>query len=227
MAQLGESITKGCDRAMMSMPQYKILYKNYENRVEFSSCSDCDTIIMKLKGVEFKQKNEYSGSLTVEDDMKRATIRLLCVKGQDTTNYGAFGFRCLELPNPKVYLGTSWINDPLIDEKTDEETIFKPGFKATFERQAMISGIRLEIVEWSIGVNKRTYFGDSKNITKELRDVIYESEKNEAIVFNYVDVKYSTGETRRIHINRVYHKKTEYGTKPEVTKQSKLTPADG
>lgn len=213
-----------CGASMVTLPQYRSLYQGYDNRFEYSPCSECDTLILKLKGADYTPKKAYSGILRVQGEAKRATVRIQCVSGSDTSNWGAFGFTCLPLPDPKVYLGNAWLSDPLIDEQSDPETIFKSKFNVRYDRSHFVSGVRFTITEWSASIGKRTYFGESAYFTKEFKDVIYESEKGDAILFNYVDVKFPDGTSRRLHINRIYYKKTEYGTKPEIKAQSIITP---
>ncbi len=214
-----------CDRAILGMPYYRVLYWEYDNRIEFSECQNCDTVLLKLKGVDFTPTKNNSGILNVEADTKRATVQLLCVKGKDTVNYGAFGFQCRELPNPKIFLGSTWLGDPLINDKDDNETIFQAYFSLRYTDQ-MVRGLRFKIKEWSITVGKRTYFGETRSVTKDFRDAIIDAGQGAKIQFNYCDVSFPNGKTRRIHINRLYYKKTEYGTKPEITKQSTIAPLD-
>jgi len=211
------------DNFRVNNPEYKTIYYGYPNLIKYGGCQDCDTVILKLKGGSFEWKKSGQGYLKPDSKSKVTTIQFRCVQGSDTSLITAIAYHNKPLPDPDIFLGGAMISDPLLDEYSDAQTIFQLVFHAKYMDQ-MIRSAHFRVEGWMVKIHKRKFYGDSKNISQELREAIIESEKGDVIEFKYVDVTFPDGETKRVHLNRIYTKKTEYGTKPDIKPQSTITP---
>lgn len=190
----------------ISLPEMNILYRNYNNLVEFAVNGTYDSTWVIGKGVELTQSgSQYIAK--VSEKGREAAIELYSRRGMDTIQHCVYKYRVSNLPQPSVYLGSipmEIINDCSENAFNAMNRIFckyppEIPLKAAFDVGRIVVWVGDQRIEFS-----------GRSLPDEYLKAYENAEKGTLIRFESIHVKGPTEFTIQGNYSRI--KQSEKGT---------------
>lgn len=190
----------------IGLPEMNMLYRNYNNIVEFALNGSYDSIWLVGNGVEVSPWNDQYIARVVGTG-REASLSLYSKKGNTTTSHGVYKYRVSDLPQPCVYYGSvlmesiKYIHESAFTGFTILYAKYPPEIplKAVFEVG--------KVVAW-IGNERIEFYG--KKLPDEFLVAFEKAEKGTEIKFESIQV---IGPERfEIHGDFTRIKQSEKGT---------------
>lgn len=193
----------------LALPDRNILYRDYDNKVEFATNVFADSVWLDCKGCTITRNTNGSAIARVTTSGREVVISVVSVFHGDTIVHGSYPFRAVNLPDPSVYLGS--IDLKLLE--TETEDVFR---SMTFIRIGYPPEIPLnvafEVVETTIRIGDKTIVNKGKMLCDEYLKTYEEAEEGTTIVFESA-IAVGPGEKRTITGPFKRVKKSPKGTK--------------
>lgn len=95
---------------VISLPEMNVLYRGYDNKIEYSTSSKYDTVVLlidKETGIEIKWIEKNRSVLKIDTNCPSRSIEVSSygIKNNDTTKFSSLAFRIQNPPEPYIYWG--------------------------------------------------------------------------------------------------------------------------
>jgi GldM C-terminal domain len=175
----------------ISLPEMNMLYRGYNNIVEFAVSGQYDSIWLVGKGVNLTATgNQYIARISTT--AREVSISLYSNYGNDTTEHGVFKYRVSNLPLPTIYWETipstefSTINEPAFCKVRSIYAKYPPEIplKASFD-----------VGTYTIKVGETSILCNGKSLPEEFFQAFELAEQGTVITLEAIKVKGSNGLT--------------------------------
>jgi len=191
----------------ISLPEMNMLYRNYNNIVEFAVSGIYDSSWVVGSGVELTRSgNAYIAHVTGTG--REASMKVYSVYGKETTCHGVYKFRVSNLPKPSIYLGAI----PLTDLSKCSESAFLTMTKlfAKYPPEIPLKAV-FEVGEVVIKVGDKIITSTGKSLSDEFLLAFENAEAGTEISFVTVEFRGPLKDTIVGPFNRI--KQSPKGTK--------------
>lgn len=207
---------------VISLPEMNILYRNYKNRINYTSSFPFDSVWLKPNGatIELDSNNRYQAIVTPGNG-RQCTIKMYGLYQKDTIEISTYPYRISNLPAPSIYLGTIPLGDDSI-HVSDAAFFSMTRFFVKYPPEIPLSAM-FKIETWSIFINEKEYKGYGSVYTKELNEALFNAKRNSVITFKSF-VYQGMGVKGTIQLNTKYIKQSKRKTEfkiPEIMLDSK------
>lgn len=198
---------------------YYILYRNYDNQIEFASSFPYDSIWIEANGAKIKSQ-EKNRAIVHLGEGRQCSIYLRAVFQGDTINLGHYLYRVSNLPDPSIYLGFIPLSN--LQNIGDLAYFSMTQFYAKYPPEILLHK-DFKIKEWIVQVGKKEYRGSGSRYSDELINAIYLAKKGTKIIYKSFVIDGFENE-KSLNINTEYIKKCKRKTqKPSRTEQEKVS----
>lgn len=175
----------------ISLPEMNLLYRNYNNIVEFAVNGQYDSVWVSGDGVNLTASGDkYIARISTT--ASEASISLYSNFGNHTTMHGTFKFRVSNLPWPTIY----WETTPVSEFSTMSESVFcmVRSIYVKYPPEIPLKA-SFEIGTYSIKVGDTRILCTGKNIPEEFFRAFELAEQGTVITLDDIKVKGSNGLT--------------------------------
>ncbi|MES2554688.1 MAG: hypothetical protein V4604_00980 [Bacteroidota bacterium] len=171
----------------ISLPEMNILYRNYNNIVEFAVNKQYDDMWVSGSGVSLTRSGEQYIA-RVHTPSREVSISLYSNFGNDTTLHGAFKFRTSNLPLPTIYWGTLSLNGSQFQSINDSNFLQMGMVFAKYPPEIPLKA-SFEVGEMKIRIGDSTYMNKGKTVSKEIIDAYINAEQGTVFTIESVEVR--------------------------------------
>lgn len=165
----------------IGLPEYNMLYRNYDNILEFAVTGASDTVWLKGDGVNLNRdemRKCYIGRITGTG--RTVTIGMYTFSGKDTVSLGVFKYYVSNLPNPMALLGTI----PLEEINSCDEAAFLAATQVSFTNHpGDLLQQKVSISSMAIKLEGKRYLTAGNELPPEFKAAYAEAPQGIEIVF--------------------------------------------
>ena len=159
-------------QGLVSMPEMNILYKNYDNVLKMGFVNGLENLTIQIEGAKWRKSS--NACYIIRPDEYSREVKLL-VFSQAGEKLKEQYYRCVNIPEPQLYWGSSGDGREAAPEETnifvrnrhDYEPYYNESFRST---------------EWTVSIGETSIKGTGNKLSKEVKDLIYAQKQKEVSV---------------------------------------------
>jgi hypothetical protein len=178
-------------RGAIGLPDMNLLYRGYNNIVEFAVNGQYDSVWVEGDGVVVSQvENQYVARISSTG--REVSMTLYSRMGDEITEHGVFKYRVSNLPQPTIY----WETIPASEFSTISESAFCKvrSIYAKYPPEVPLKA-SFEVGTYAIKVGDRRILCQGKSLPEEFFQAFELAEQGTVITLEDVKVKGSDGRT--------------------------------
>lgn len=164
-------ILKVSAQGIVSLPEVKVLYKEYDNVLKLGFDQEIKNYRLEIEGAKWSESGK--GNFIVRPFKNSNRVRIIIYNGADEKLKEQY-YSCIELPKPLLYWGSgvggSWA-------AAEETNLF-----IRYDLNVHYLTETFRSTEWQVSIGKVSVKGKGNKLSKEVRDLIYNQKQEEVIV---------------------------------------------
>jgi hypothetical protein len=170
----------------ISLPEMNMLYRGYNNIVEFAVNGQYDSVWVKGDGVEVTQvENQYIARIS--STKREVSMTLYSRMGDNITEHGVFRYRVSNLPLPSIYWGIFQLNGIHFPSLNDSTFLLMERIFAKYPPEIPLKA-SFEVGEMKIRIGDTTYTNKGKTISEEIIAAYINAEQGTVFTIESVEV---------------------------------------
>lgn len=172
-------------QGVIGLPQQNLLYRNYDNPIEFTVNAKADS--SWIEGVDVVVRPDGNGRYLARVTGTSRNVNMIVKSrlGNVTTEHGVFAFRVANLPTPSIYFG--WIRSTELPDCSEKD--FLTAHAVFVKYPAEVSVITtFDVRETVFTVGGTTIVSPGKSLSKEFIEAYEQADKGTEMVIESVQI---------------------------------------
>ena len=171
---------------VIALPEFNLLYRGYNNMVQFAVPGNADSVWIEGKGVLVIMSENGRGIAKITGTGREVSMTLKSCSGKDTLGHGTYLFRVANLPRPDIY----WGPHPLegAEQRSDSMLFCSNAFFAKYPPEIPLKAA-FEVTSVEYLIDGKVYAHTGKLVTEEVRSAIEAAEQGSEISITRIQVE--------------------------------------
>lgn len=171
-------------KAVLSNVEYNLLYRNYNNKLEILVGNEFDSTWLEIdNGVVKTTKNNFF--YVVPGKGRVTNISVMSRIKDSSFVVNKWTFRVSNLPIPDLYIGSIDLSN--INSISDSVFYIMTRFYAKYPPEIYLN-YYFKVKEWEIKIDGKSYFGNGRDLTNEVKKAIHNTSIGGKVEFSYFKV---------------------------------------